>query len=133
MTGPAFLTRKARQGAGPSHFSATGARMGRGALQRPRSPASTAGPSTAVVKPCSRREAAASRAPSVESGDGLGAVEVSVGVTVRVLIPLGAVPHPQIKARCKDRGWRRGSSSSKPRRSEDFPAFRRSVIAVAPP
>lgn len=44
-----------------------------------------------MVKPCVRREAAASRAPSVgadESAGGIGAVDVA-GVMVRVLIPLG--------------------------------------------
>lgn len=70
-------------------------------MQRPRSLVSTAGSSTTVVKPCACREAAASRAPSVEAdegAEGIGALDVA-GVTVRVLIPLGAEPHPQIKAR----------------------------------
>lgn len=47
-----------------------------------------------VARPCAQREAAASRAPSVVSDDEEEAVEVAAGVTVRVLIPLGAEAPP---------------------------------------
>ena len=107
--------------------------MRRGALQSPRSRVSTAGSSTTVVKPCARREAAASRAPSVEAdgcAGGIGAADVA-GVTVRVLIPLGAEPHPQINTQCARGGSRRRSSSPAPRRSADCPVFLRLVIAAA--